>query len=145
MSKVEDFLTSQEEQQVIAAIKDAEKNTSGEIRVHIEKSNETPPLERAKEVFYHLKMEETRLQNGVLFYIAVENRQFAIYGDRGIYRQTKLDFWDAEKELVLQYFLEKENAKGLIIAIEKVGEKLKKLFPYTTDDANELPNEISKG
>lgn len=145
MSKVEDFLTSQEEQQVIAAIKDAEKNTSGEIRVHIEKSNETPPLERAKEVFHHLEMEETRLQNGVLFYVSVENRQFAIYGDRGIYRQTNPDFWDAEKELVLQHFSKKENAKGLIIAIEKVGEKLKKLFPFTSDDSNELPNEISKG
>lgn len=145
MSKIEDFLTAQEEQQVVAAIKDAEKNTSGEIRVHIEKSTKKLPLQRAKEVFWHLKMDETKAQNGVLFYISVENRQFAIYGDRGIYMQTKSDFWDAEKELVLQYFSKKENAKGLILAIEKVGEKLKKLFPYTTDDKDELPNEISKG
>lgn len=145
MSRVEDFLTAQEEQLVITAIKSAEKNTSGEIRVHIEKSTKKPPLERAKEVFWYLKMGETRLQNGVLFYVAVENRQFAIYGDRGIYHQTTPDFWDNEKNLVVQHFSKKQNAEGLILAIEKVGGKLKKLFPYAFDDSNELSNEISKG
>jgi len=145
MSKVEDFLTAREEQQIVAAIKSAEKNTSGEIRVHIEKSTEIPPLTRAKEVFWFLNMDETKEQNGVLFYIAVENKQFAIYGDRGIYRKTPQNFWDEEKEIVLKHFSKKENAKGLLIAIEKVGEKLKKLFPYQTDDSNELSDEISKG
>ncbi len=145
MSKVEDFLTAQEEQQVVVAIKSAENNTSGEIRVHIEKSTEKPPLERAKEVFWYLKMNETKLQNGVLFYVAVESKQFAIYGDRGIYHQTTPDFWDAEKELVVDHFSKKQNAEGLVLAIKKVGEKLKKLFPYTTDDSNELSNELSKG
>ena len=145
MSKLEDFLTAQEEQQIIAAIKSAEKNTSGEIRVHIENTTEKSPLERAKEVFLLLNMDETKLQNGVLFYVAVDCKQFAIYGDRGIYHQTKQDFWDAEKELVVNHFSKKQNAEGLISAIEKVGEKLQKLFPFTSDDVNELPNEISKG
>lgn len=145
MSKVEGFLTAQEEQQVVAAIKTAEKNTSGEIRVHIEKLTEIPPLHRAKEVFWRLNMNQTKAQNGVLFYVSVENRQFAIYGDRGIYQQVSKDFWDAEKELVVHHFSKNENAKGLILAIEKVGEKLKELFPFATDDTNELPNEISKG
>ncbi len=145
MSKLEDFLTTEEEQQVIAAIKSAEKNTSGEIRVHIEKATEKLPLERAKEVFWLLKMNETKLQNGVLFYVAVESKQFAIYGDRGIYHQTTLDFWNAEKELVVSHFSKKQNGEGLVFAIEKVGEKLQKLFPFTSDDANELSNEISKG
>lgn len=145
MSKVEDFLTAQEEQQIVAAIKSAEKNTSGEIRVHIEKSNKTPPLTRAKEVFWFLNMDQTKEQNGVLFYIDVENKQFAIYADRGIYRQTPQNFWDKEKEIVVKHFSKKENAKGLVLAIEKVGEKLKKLFPYKTDDSNELSDEISKG
>ncbi|MCF6280278.1 MAG: TPM domain-containing protein [Flavobacteriaceae bacterium] len=145
MSEVENFLTAQEEEQVIAAIKSAEKNTSGEIRVHIEKLTKTLPLERAKEVFWHLKMNETKLQNGVLFYVAVESKKFAIYGDRGIYNQTTSDFWNDEKELVINHFSKKQNVKGLVLAIEKVGEKLKKLFPYTSDDANELSNEISKG
>lgn len=145
MSKVEDFLTAKEEQQIVAAIKLAEKNTSGEIRVHIEKETKTPPLDRAKEVFLLLKMDQTNAQNGVLFYIAIQNKQFAIYGDIGIYQQTTPNFWDDEKNLVLQYFAKKQQAKGLILAIERVGEKLKKLFPYKTDDSNELSDEISKG
>ncbi len=145
MSTVEDFLTGQEEQQVIAAIKSAEKNTSGEIRVHIEKTTEKPPLERAKEVFWLLKMNETKLQNGVLFYVAVESKQFAIYGDRGIYNQTKPDFWNSEKELVVSHFAKQQKVEGLVLAIEKVGEKLKNLYPFTSDDADELSNEISKG
>ncbi len=145
MSKVEDFLTAHEEQQIVAAIKYAEKNTSGEIRVHIEKFTKTPPLERAKEVFWHLKMNETKERNGVLFYIDVHNKQFAIYADSGIYQLIPPNFWNQEKELVIQHFSKKENAKGLVLAIEKVGEKLKKLFPYKTDDLNELSDEISKG
>jgi len=145
MSEVENFLTVEEEQQVIAAIKSAEKNTSGEIRVHIENITKKLPLERAKEVFWHLKMNETKLQNGVLFYVAVESKQFAIYGDRGIYNQTTSGFWDNEKELVINLFSKKQNAKGLVLAIEKVGEKLKKIFPYTSGDVNELSNKISKG
>ncbi|PHR71400.1 MAG: hypothetical protein COA67_06765 [Lutibacter sp.] len=144
-SKLEDFLTAREEQQIIAAIKSAEKNTSGEIRVHIEKSTEKPPLERAKEVFWLLKMDQTKLQNGVLFYVAVDCKQFAIYGDRGIYHQTTPDFWNAEKELVLNHFSKRQNVEGLVLAIEQVGEKLQKLFPFTSDDTDELSNEISKG
>jgi uncharacterized membrane protein len=145
MTKVEAFLSAQDEQQVIEAIKIAEKNTSGEIRVHIETINESPSLQRAKEVFSFLNMDQTKQQNGVLFYVAVESKQFAIYGDRGIYQQVSKDFWNEEKELVINHFLKNENAKGLIVAIEKVGEKLKKLFPITSDDTNELSNEISKG
>ena len=84
MPKIEDFFTAQEEQQVVDAIKIAETNTSGEIRVHIEKSTDKDVLERAKEVFYQLKMNETQLQNGVLFYIATESHHFAVLGDKGI-------------------------------------------------------------
>ncbi len=145
MSKVEAFLSAQDEQQVIAAIKSAEKNTSGEIRVHIETINEIPSLQRAKEVFSFLNMDQTKEQNGVLFYVAVESKQFAIYGDRGIYQQTPKDFWESETELVLNHFQKNANAQGLILAIEKVGEKLKKLFPIKSDDSNELSDEISKG
>lgn len=145
MSKVEEFLSAQDEQQVIEAIKTAEKNTSGEIRVHLENNTNLPPLVRAKEVFWHLNMDQTKFQNGVLFYIAVESKQFAIYGDRGIYHQVSKDFWDDEKDIVTSHFAKKQNAKGLVVAIEKVGEKLKQLFPITADDTNELSNEISKG
>ena len=102
-------------------------------------------MERAKEVFWLLKMDQTKLQNGVLFYVAVDSKQFAIYGDRGIYHQTTPDFWTAEKELVVSHFTKNKKVDGLILAIEKVGEKLQKLFPFNSNDANELSNEISKG
>ena len=97
MPKIEEFFTSKEEQQVIDAIKSAEKDTSGEIRVHIEKSTDKDPLERAKEVFYELKMNETQAQNGVLFYVATESHHFAILGDKGINELVAEDFWDTEK------------------------------------------------
>ena len=145
MSKVEDFLTAEEEQAIIKAIKNAEKNTSGEIRVHIEKTTEKPPMERALEVFYSLKMDATELKNGVLFYIAVESKKFAILGDEGINTLVPANFWDDEKEILATHFSKLENAIGLQRAIYEVGEKLKMYFPYQSDDSNELTDEISKG
>jgi uncharacterized membrane protein len=145
MSRVEDFLTAQDEQQVIAAIKSAEMNTSGEIRVHLEKSTKKPPLERSKEVFCYLKMNETTLRNGVLFYVAVDSKQFAIYGDKGIYEKVSHGFWDEERDLVISHFSQQKNVKGLVLAIEQVGIKLKELYPVTAVNKNELTDEISKG
>ena len=145
MSKVEEFLTQTQEQDLIEAIKIAEKNTSGEIRVHIEKNSETPPMERALEVFYFLKMDKTAQRNGVLFYIAVESKKFAIIGDEGINNLVPENFWDTEKELVLTHFKKGEFTKGLELAIIEVGKKLVTFFPYQSNDINELPDEISKG
>ena len=145
MSKVEEFLTAEQEHAIINAIKVAEKNTSGEIRVHIEKSTQKPPMDKALEVFYKLEMDKTAQRNGVLFYIAVESKKFAIIGDEGINKLVPTNFWDAEKELVLSYFAKSEFTKGLELAIEKVGEKLKEFFPYQSNDTNELSDEISKG
>lgn len=145
MPKIEDFFTSKEEQQVIEAIQSAEKDTSGEIRVHIEKSTDKDPLERAKEVFYELKMNETQAQNGVLFYVATESHHFAILGDKGINDLVPTNFWDSEKELVLSHFKNREFAKGLELGIIEAGKKLKEFFPYQSDDTNELSDEISKG
>ena len=145
MSKVEEFLTAEQEQTIINAIKVAEKNTSGEIRVHIEKSTEKPPMDKALEVFYKLEMDKTAQRNGVLFYIAVESTKFAIIGDEGINKLVPTNFWDAEKELVLSNFAKGEFTKGLKLAIEKVGEKLQEFFPYQSNDTNELSDEISKG
>ena len=145
MSKVEDFLTAAQEQDLIEAIKIAEKNTSGEIRVHIEKTTKIPPMERALEVFYFLKMDRTEQRNGVLFYIAVESKQFAILGDEGINNLVPENFWDTEKELVLSHFKKGEFTKGLELAIIEVGKKLVTFFPYQSNDINELPDEISKG
>ncbi|WP_372746849.1 TPM domain-containing protein [Lutibacter sp.] len=145
MSKVEDFLTATEEQAIVLAIKNAEKNTSGEIRVHIEKTTEKPPMERALEVFYALKMDATELKNGVLIYIAVESKKFAILGDEGINKLVPENFWETEKQIILTHFKNNEFTLGLVTAIEEVGNKLKQFFPYQSDDTNELSDEISKG
>lgn len=99
MSKVEDFLTNAEEKEVVEAIRLAEKNTSGEIRVHIEKETAVAPLERAMAVFHELKMTETKDRNGVIIYVAVKSKQFAIYGDKGINDVVESDFGIAPKTL----------------------------------------------
>ncbi|MCF6168306.1 TPM domain-containing protein [Lutibacter sp.] len=145
MPKVEDFLTKEQEQKLIQTIKVAEKNTSGEIRVHIEKTSDKPPMDRALEVFHFLKMNETELKNGVLLYVAIESKQFAIIGDEGIHNKVTDSFWDSTKEIVLSHFAKNEFAKGLELGILEVGEKLKNYFPYQSNDTNELSDEISKG
>jgi len=145
MAEVEEFLTKEQEQTLIKTIKVAEKNTSGEIRVHIEKISEKPPMDRALEVFHFLKMNETELKNGVLLYVAIESKQFAIIGDEGIHKKVTDSFWDSTKEIVLSHFAKNEFAKGLELGILEVGEKLKNYFPYQSNDTNELSDEISKG
>lgn len=145
MSKTEDFLTQEEEQEIVQAIVSAEKNTSGEIRVHIEEISDKPPIERAKEVFSSLEMHKTEAKNGVLFYVGVANKGFAILGDEGINTVVESDFWDCTKDIVLENFKNKEFKKGLVEGILRAGEKLKHYFPYESDDTNELSNEISKG
>ncbi len=145
MGKVEEFLTSTQEKEIIEAIKMAEKNTSGEIRVHLEKTTEKPPFDRAIEVFHMLKMDQTELRNGVLFYVAIESKKFAIIGDEAINDKVPNDFWDAEKQVLLSHFSKGEFAQGLKETITKAGEKLKEFFPYQSDDINELSDEISKG
>ena len=145
MSKVEDFLNAADEATIIAAIKEAENNTSGEIRVHLEESTNKPPMDRALEVFYLLEMDRTEQRNGVLIYIAIESKKFAILGDEGINNLIPDDFWNAEKELMLTHFLKGEFAKGIALAIFEVGKKIKEFFPYQSNDTNELSDEISKG
>lgn len=145
MSKVEDFLTRSEEQEVIEAIRLAELNTSGEIRVHIEKTSKGDATNRALEVFYMLKMDNTKLQNAVLIYVAVEEKTFVIYGDKGINDVVSKTFWDSTKNVMQAHFKTGNFKQGLIEGILKSGEQLKKYFPYTDLDINELPNEISKG
>lgn len=144
MSKTEDFLTSKEEEEIVEAIRIAEENTSGEIRVHLEEKSDKPSIERAKEVFNFLEMYKTEARNGVLFYINVSGNQFAILGDEGIDKVVPADFWESTKNVVLKNFSEKKFKKGLIEGIIKAGEQLKHYFPYQTDDINELPNEISR-
>lgn len=145
MSKVEDFLSKEEEQEIVEAIRMAEKNTSGEIRVHLEKTTELDPFDRALEVFNELKMDETQLKNGVLIYLAVEDKTFVICGDYGINDVVANDFWDSTKEVMVAHFKNGNYKQGLVDGILIAGEQLKKHFPWSEDDTNELSNEISKG
>jgi uncharacterized membrane protein len=145
MSKVEAFLTAGEEQEIVNAICIAEKNTSGEIRVHIEKETSISALTRAVEVFHQLEMHKTKDANAVLIYVAVENKLFAIYGDKGIDKVVPSNFWDSTKKVIAKNFERNNFKQGLIDGILLAGEQLKHYFPYERDDVNELPNEISKG
>lgn len=146
MSKTEEFLTKAEEQEIVEAIVIAEKNTSGEIRVHIEENNTKPPVQRAQEVFHILKMDETELKNGVLFYICMQSKSFAIIGDKGINDLVSPDFWNSTKDHVIDEFKKGQYKNGLIKGILEAGEQLKKYFPYDhNDDIDELSNEISRG
>jgi len=145
MSKIEDFLSLQEEEQIIAAIRKAESHTSGEIRVHIEKRTEIDAYERAMEVFHFLKMDTTRLRNGVLIYLAIDDKNFVIFGDQGINDVVAHDFWDSTRDIMLDHFKSGDFKQGLIEGVLKAGEQLETHFPWEDRDKNELPNRISKG
>ncbi|MFY8111025.1 MAG: TPM domain-containing protein [Flavobacterium sp.] len=145
MSKVEDFLTKEEESAIVEAIRVAEKNTSGEIRVHIEATTSLDAYDRAMEVFHELNMDATELQNGVLIYLAVNDKTFVICGDKGINDVVAPDFWDCTRDVMVSQFKLGNYKQGLIDGILNAGEQLKKYFPWQEGDTNELSNEISKG
>ncbi len=142
--EVAEFLTKEQEKKVVEAIKEAERNTSGEIRVHFEKSVEQEPIKRAQDLFYHLEMDKTQFKNGVLFYVAVDDHKFAIIGDEGIDKVVPDDFWESIKDEVINEFVKGNHGKGLVLGILHAGEKLKEYFPYWDKDENELSDEISK-
>lgn len=139
------FFTETEQQQIVEAIRQAELNTSGEIRLHVEARCKGDAYQQAKSVFEGLGMHKTALKNGVLFYLAYQDKKFAILGDKGIHEKVSQQFWDQEKELLLQYFKQQQHAEGLCLAIKQAGEKLKQYFPHASDDTNELSNDISFG
>ena len=145
MSKFEEFLTEEEEQAVVEAIRMAEKETSGEIRVHIEKTTSKVPFDRALEVFDELGMGATELKNGVLFYFAIADKNFVVCGDKGINDVVDNDFWDATKDAMAMQFKASNFKQGIVDGILSAGEQLKKYFPFHESDINELSNEISKG
>ncbi len=131
--------------QIKNAIRAAELYTSGEVRVHIEKHCKGDVLDRAAYIFEKLEMHKTELRNGVLFYLAVEDRKFAILGDAGINKKVPENFWEAIKKEMLTQFKEGNFTKGISEGIMQAGEQLKTHFPYQQDDVNELPDEISFG
>lgn len=144
MNPVESFLSSEEEFEIIATIRQVESQTSGEIRVHIEKSSNQSVDDRAKDIFHALKMDNTIQKNGVLIYISVENKTFGIYGDKGIDNCVATTFWNDTRDAIQYHFKKGEFAKGIIQGIETAGEALKHHFPWKQKDQNELSDEISK-
>lgn len=142
---VQKYFTAEDKLQITNAIRVAEGNTSGEIRVHIERHCKENVLDRAAWIFEKLEMHKTELRNGVLFYLAVEDHKFAILGDAGINKVVPVDFWEDIKEEAIGYFKEGRYALGLAEGIVKAGDQLKKHFPYQKDDVNELSDEISFG
>lgn len=140
------ILSELQQKNIIAAIKLAEKNTSGELKVHIEENCVGgDPMVRAKEVFAYLSLQKTAQRNGVLFYLAYEDRKFAVFGDKGINEKVGQTFWNSTKELMKTYFQKEDFENGLCLAITEAGNKLKHYFPYNTDDKNEISDEISRG
>ncbi|MFV0305087.1 MAG: TPM domain-containing protein [Moheibacter sp.] len=137
------FLTKKEQKKIVKAIQKAERNTSGEIRVHIDLEPSENHFEVAYKVFHSLKMDETRDRNGVLFHVSPKDHNFTVIGDVGIDAVTSDNFWDEIKRVVIKKFRKEKYAKGLIKGIEMTGEALKSYFPYQNDDKNELPDEIS--
>jgi len=144
-SSARDFFSEPDQLEIRQAIVNAELDTSGEIRVHIETTCKGDVLDRAAFLFKQLGMTRTRQRNGVLIYLSVRDRKFAIIGDHGIHRVVPENFWDHIKEDAIRLFREGRFRDGLIVAIAETGEHLKKHFPYRKDDVNELSDDISFG
>ncbi len=145
MPNIEDFLTAEEEHDIVEAIRIAEQKTSGEIRIHIESTSKIDAVDRAMDVFHELKMDNTKLQNGVLIYVAVDDRNFVIFGDKGINDVVESDFWDCTKDAIQERFKQGHFKQGLIDGVTRAGEQLAKHFPWHHTNTNELSNDISKG
>lgn len=140
------MLSESDKMLVVNAIKAAEKNTSGEVKVHIEHHCPLPDvLERAKEVFAELGLQKTDLRNSVLFYLAITDRKFAILGDEGIDAAVPTDFWNSTRDTLRTHFAKQQIAQGLATGIALAGQQLKTFFPYQSDDTNEISDDISFG
>lgn len=142
------FLSKEENEKIVAAIQDAERQTSGEIRVFVEgHCKYVDALDRATEIFAKLEMDKTKLRNGVLFYIAIRDKQLAIFADRGIHEISGGDeYWKNEVNEILSVFGKENVVAGMITSINKIGQALKEYFPYDEAiDKNELPDEIIFG
>ena len=139
------FLTIEDQQKITESVKAAEQKTSGEIRVHMEASCKGNVLDRAASVFAKLKMHETKLRNGVLFYLAWEDRKFAILGDAGINAVVPDNFWDDIKVRMQVCFRSGHFVEGICEGVETAGTILRAEFPREDDDENELSDQVSLG
>jgi uncharacterized membrane protein len=141
------FFSDDEKQRIVAAIRAAEQQTSGEVRVYIESKNVyVDPMDRAAEVFYDLKMDKTEDRNAVLLYIAMKHKQLALFGDEGIYNATGAAYWNKAVREMIANFAGHHEVEGIVNCIHSIGQTLKEKFPFDrTNDKNELPDEIVFG
>lgn len=141
------FFSAEDNEQIVQAIRKAEKETSGEIRIYVESRNPfMDPLDRAKEIFFLLKMENTADRNAVLFYIAMKDHELAIFADEGIYRRVGATYWDNEVKNMISFFTKHNISNGIETCVKQIGETLKNEFPYdSATDKNELPDDIVFG
>ena len=146
-NKQKEFLTPEEKNQILDAIKKAERRTSGEVRLFIEsKCRFVDPVDRAQELFLQMKMDQTKDRNATLIYVAVKDHQAAIIGDKGIHEKVGSKYWEEEIKKMLMHFKHHHLAQGLCEVINDIGEALHTYFPYDRDtDKNELPDEIVFG
>lgn len=137
------FFSRKEKKQILAAVREAEKNTSGEIRVHLEYKTHGPVYGHAQKVFQRIGMTKTAQRNGVLIFLATGNKKFAVLGDVGINEKVPEGFWNDVVVIMQEHFKQNKFAEGISEAILRIGEKLKVHFPYQADDKNELLDNIS--
>jgi len=141
------FFSASDNEQIVDAIRHAEKETSGEIRVFVESKNSfVNPVDRAAEIFYKLKMQDTEHRNAVLLYIAIKDKELALFADEGIYKKAGAAYWNAAVKNMIAQFTKDSISNGIEQCILQIGETLKEAFPYSpSDDKNELPDEIVFG
>ena len=145
-NKKKEFFTAEQQQQITDAIQKAEKNTSGEVRIFVEsKCKYVDPVDRAKEIFFSLKMEQTRDRNAVLLYMALDDHQLALFADEGIYQRLGAGFWNQEVKKIISAFTKDDYTGGICNIVEDIGEALQYHFPYEYADKNELPDEFVFG
>jgi len=140
-----EIFSEEKRAEILKAIGEAEKNTSGEIRLYVENKCKGDVLDRAAFIFKELKMHETNERNGVLFYLAIKSQKYAILGDAGINSKVHKDFWHDIKLAMQNHFATEDFVGGLSHGIRMAGQALSKHFPYKGDDVNELPDDIVFG
>ncbi|WP_291914783.1 TPM domain-containing protein [Chitinophaga sp. CB10] len=144
--KRKEIFSESEKNRLVQAIRVAERLTSGEIRLFVESHCQyVDPMDRAREAFLSLGMEKTKQRNGVLLYVAIKDRQFAILGDQGIHDKVGNDFWVKEANLLLKHFKDAQIIEGIEECIREIGESLRTHFPHEAGDGNELPDDIVFG
>ena len=145
--KKRDFFSDADKAQIVEAIRIAEKETSGEIRIYVESKNPfVEPIDRAAEIFFKLKMEQTDHRNAVLLYIAMDHHELALFADEGIYQKAGAEYWDNAVKNMITQFTKHDISNGIEQCVLQIGATLKEKFPYIpTEDKNELPDEIVFG